>query len=61
MSIRIGNVVYIDGMEPIKVEPNAADNFERIAAQFEVSKHTLEDLISNKPGGVVHVGRRIYR
>lgn len=61
MSIRIGNTVYIDGMEPIVVEPPVADSFERIATQFEVSKDTLDDLIANKPGGLVRVGRKFPR
>lgn len=61
MSIRIGNTVYIEGMKPVEVEPMVANNFERIAAQFEVSKETLDDLVENKPGGIVRVGRLIYR
>ena len=61
MSMRIGNVVYIDGMEPIMVDPAVAENFERISAQFEVTKETLNDLIACKPGGIVRVGRKVRR
>ena len=55
MPIRIGNTVYIDGMEPVTVPEEVAFQFERLAADYEVSKDTLDDLISAKPSGIVRV------
>lgn len=59
MSMRIGNAVYLDGMEPIEVEPLVAAYFERIAQNFEVNEDTLIDLIALRPGGVVRVGKML--
>ena len=59
MSIRIGNTVYIPGMDPIVVEPRIARDFELLSKSYEVDENTLKDLLESKPGGMVRVGRII--
>jgi hypothetical protein len=50
MTIRIGNVVYIEGMVPIEVEP--MDSLTLIA-DAEPAKNALDDLLAVRPGGIV--------